>query len=343
VEIEESVIDSESLRVDPKVYELYLQGRYWASKFREEDLLKARSFFERAVAQDSRFSSAWAGLADSLVMLGLFYGGTDVRLAEAEIAARRALDLDPRTASAYAALSDIAGYRWEWAKAEALAQRALELDPNSAQAYRRYWLILAPHRRFGEARAALEQAKKLDPLNAQIASNLGLQFMLEGRWEEAEETLLTALQLDPDYTLTHGWLWGVYSVQNRDPERGRELSKYLQAMGYGAFVPELEEKIGTMGYESALRTIALRMDREFSGQIGHLGVVAGLLSEAGETERALKWLRQGAETRSWTLAWLAVSTDYRRLHGNPEFEALLRKLDLPPTAARAADVGVQVN
>lgn len=318
-----------SRRVEPAAYEAYLQARYWAGKFAEEDLLRAKGYFERSIALDSSFAPAWSGLADTLIMIGLFHADSDDPIAHAEAAARRALELDPESAEAHSALSDIAGSRWDWVASERYVRRALELDPNSAQAHRRYWLLLCPQGRLHEARAAIEQARRLDPFSVQIGSNLGIQLLFENRLDEAEEVLIDALELDPDYTLTHAWLWLVYAVREQDPERGRELVEYIEAANLDEEVGQLKEDLDRLGYDAALQRVALRLDERYREDPTKVAFVAGLLAEAGEAERALAWLRRGVERRSWSLVWLPVATDYRKLRGHPEFERLVQQVKVP--------------
>lgn len=316
-------------RVEPAAYEAYLQARYWAGKLGEEDLLKAKGYFERSIALDSSFAPAWSGLADALIMIGLIHVDSDDPVAHAEAAARRALELDPDSAEAHAALSDIAASRWEWAESERRIRQALELNPSSASAWRRYWRLLAPQRRFEESRSAVENARRINPASPQIAANFGMQALIEGDLEEAERRFLAALELDSGYGLAHAYLWGVYSALERDPERGRELAAYLGALGYGEDVPVLERNVLENGYSAALSALALELDRRHRGNLSHLSVVPGLLAEAGHGDLALDWLRRGVARRYWSLSWLPVMHDLRKLRDDPEFQSLVRQLGLP--------------
>jgi len=193
---------------------------------------------------DPAFAPAWSGLADALLWLGHYYSMPEPAISEAEAAARRALQSDEREADAHAALAEVAKFRWQWQVAEEEIQRAIALDPNSASAHRSYWHLLAPRLRLEEARREIETAARLDPLSARIQGNLGMQLVFEKRWQEAEKVLRHALELDPDYTLAHGWLWNLYTSTGQDPERGIELGRYLEAMGYAEVLPEYERRLG---------------------------------------------------------------------------------------------------
>jgi TolB-like protein/Tfp pilus assembly protein PilF len=315
--------------VDPAAFDAFLQARYWATREKEPDLRRARGYFQRAIGIDPAYAPAWSGLAATLIQLALPRADSDDPIAHAEAAAQRAAELDPESSEALVALADIAASRWQWEAAERYLERALELDRCGARAWRRYWLLLAPQQRFDEARAAIERARRLDPLSAPIVASAGMQALIEGRHDEAEERLRAALDLDPGYHLAHGFLWALYAQLERDPERGRELGAYLAAFGYAQEARAFELELVARGYEQALAALARRLDERHAGDLSHLSVVAGILAEAGERERALAWLRLGVERQFWSLAFLPVAQDLRRLHGDPEFARLVARLDLP--------------
>jgi serine/threonine protein kinase/TolB-like protein/Tfp pilus assembly protein PilF len=320
-------------RVEPAAYEAFLQGRYWSGKFGADDLLKASGYFERAVALDPGFGEAWTGLADARVRLGLFHGDTATRIAQAEAAAQRALQINESLGSAHATLSSVSLSRWEWSAAEEEARRAVELDPNSSLARRNYWHLLAALGRVDEARDQIELAMQLDPLSAHIASNLGMQLLLEKRYDDAEQELARALELDPDFSIAHGWLWLIYAKTEKEPARSRELAAYVGAMGFQALVPELEQRLARDGYGAGLAWIARRVSSDAEGDPNQVGFVGGLLAEAGEAEEAMRWLRFGLEQRVWEMPWLAVSPDYDRIRDRPDFREVVGRLGIPPGAA----------
>lgn len=55
-----------------EAYQLYLQGRYFRWIENKENFFKAKDYFQKAVEKDPNYSSAYAGLADMHMLLGLF-------------------------------------------------------------------------------------------------------------------------------------------------------------------------------------------------------------------------------------------------------------------------------
>src|SRR5213593_1809988 len=90
---------------NPEAYELYLKGRFFWNKRSGADLRKAIEYFNQAIALDPKFALAYAGLADSYMLLPNYdFGGTPVResIAPARVAIEKALELDDSLAEAYA-------------------------------------------------------------------------------------------------------------------------------------------------------------------------------------------------------------------------------------------------
>jgi hypothetical protein len=55
---------------DPEAYRLYLKGRHHWNRWTEEGFYKAIECFQQAVEKDPAYALAYAGLADSYVLLG---------------------------------------------------------------------------------------------------------------------------------------------------------------------------------------------------------------------------------------------------------------------------------
>ena len=60
----------------PEAYELYLKGRFFWNKRTGPDLRKAIDYFEQAIDKDPNYALAYAGLADSFVLLSAYGAGS---------------------------------------------------------------------------------------------------------------------------------------------------------------------------------------------------------------------------------------------------------------------------
>ncbi len=167
-------------------YRLHTQGRELLDQRTEDGMRRALDYFQRAIAEDSSYALAWVGLADALALLR-DYGYADGAsvLPQAETAVRRALELNPESAEAYASLGFLHYERREGPAAIRELTRSVELRPSYAEAHN--WLSWV-HQLLGHRKAALESAKRaveLDPLSPEAVSNLSLSYLMNGDYEKA--------------------------------------------------------------------------------------------------------------------------------------------------------------
>ena len=88
---------------NPEAYELYLKGRFFWNKRSGADLRKAIEYFNQAIAKDPNYALAYAGLADSYLLLPNYgSASTQESLPPARAALKKALELDDSLAEAHA-------------------------------------------------------------------------------------------------------------------------------------------------------------------------------------------------------------------------------------------------
>jgi len=176
-------------------------------KERGASLAEAVSLFEAAIARDSAWAPAWAGLAEALELIGWTSNAdaweevptdpaevraiTDEFWARSEQAARRALELDPSNASAHVALGSILRNRGKWDASEKGYLRALATDPDNPEAHQQYSQLLGYLGRETEAVRAARRAVALDraPIRSAI---LAMSLLYAGQHEEALEVIEVA-------------------------------------------------------------------------------------------------------------------------------------------------------
>ncbi|MEO5616843.1 MAG: tetratricopeptide repeat protein, partial [Candidatus Eisenbacteria bacterium] len=125
---------------------------------------------------------------------------------------RRALELDPGFAPAWAGLAEVHNMRADRGmappaeanvEAKSAALRALELDETLAEAHAALGSLKLNQRDFAGAIRSLQRATELNPGLASAHYRLGRVFYCAERHAAAQQTMLKALSLDPLSMLIH--------------------------------------------------------------------------------------------------------------------------------------------
>lgn len=185
-----------------QAYQLYLRGNYHLYKYTSDDLKEAFRNFNEAIALDPTYALAYAGLANAYGISSSF--GIESAAGQAEVAALKAVELDPTLSEAHAALAvNFFWHKHDTDKAQVSFDRALQLNPNSAITHHYYaWFLIATGR-FDQAEQHLRRALELDPLSPSINVDQGLPFFFARRYTEARTRYEQALKLDANFSYAH--------------------------------------------------------------------------------------------------------------------------------------------
>jgi tetratricopeptide (TPR) repeat protein len=114
--------------VNPEAYEDYMQGRYFWNKRDDGALERAIEYFQKATSIDSNYAPAYAGLAQTYVLLAGNTGPKDEFVAAGKKSATQALSLDPNLSEAHTALALLLGDEYNFTDEEKEFKLAVTLD-----------------------------------------------------------------------------------------------------------------------------------------------------------------------------------------------------------------------
>ena len=190
----------------------YLQGRAMLSAFMQRtssrsDLDKAREMFEKVVANDPNFASAWNGLGITHLQYVRYGFGGQMHV----MAARRAFD------------------------------QALEIDPGSVEAnlYRVYMLLSRGEKE--SARHGIEHLLLTSANNSDVHMIAGMTLRLDGMYDEAMQQFNRSLRLNPSNApVIYNHRARVYQYQNQLELAGDELEKGLSLEAPASFAAHFD-------------------------------------------------------------------------------------------------------
>jgi DNA-binding winged helix-turn-helix (wHTH) protein/TolB-like protein len=190
--------------LDGEASRAYLLGRYYWNKRTEEGLRQAVESFQRAIRLDGEYARAYAGLADSyLLMIAFSMEPPSILKPKARAAALQALNLDDQLGEAHVSLAFLEWIDCSWDKAGQAFRRAIDLTPGYATAHHWYSLYLKDLGRHDEAVAEAKRAHELDPLSLVISADVGLVLYFARRYDEALEQFRKTLEMDRGFVLIH--------------------------------------------------------------------------------------------------------------------------------------------
>jgi eukaryotic-like serine/threonine-protein kinase len=319
--------------VDPNAYRLYLKGKFQFQKWTPEGFRKGVEFFRQAIEQDPSYGPAYAGMADCYSLAGFYHlMPGKVVFAPAKAAARQALELDETSAEAHvsAGLACLAR-DWDWLTALAECKRAIELNPSSASAHHWYGTILNFCGRQQEALMEMRYALDLDPLSLIIQTHLGWVFYTLGEYDLAIKQLRQALEVDRTFLFAQWMLGQTYSVAGQHLE-AIELIEKVNAL-FGRDPPVLA---GLLGYNLAKSGRAGQARELLAGLEGSVKADSAspyepvlLCTGLGDVDQAFGWLEACFADRSSYLALLKIERILDPLRSDPRFQDLVVRINFP--------------
>jgi TolB-like protein len=322
-------------------YEAYLRGRSELARVSEDGTRAAVAAFERALAQDSTYALARAGLAMASADMHLrFATGAEVKRwgDRAERDAARALQLDPELAEAHLARAAVARKGdFDWGLTLDEAAKALELNPTLDLA--RYFRAASFYHLglLDRANAELREVRGADSQNrAEQLRTTGVVAFLQGRNAEAirllEETRHSSSRAYADSYLGQAYFYAGDTVR---------AFQILDSLKSSASTP------AAMRARSSLASfVAFRGDR--SGAERLVGEVIGngyvdhhvayslgaAYAQLGRFEEASTWLERAATSGFPCYPWYVRDPLLESFRRASPGHAFLERLRTQWTAAK---------
>jgi serine/threonine protein kinase/tetratricopeptide (TPR) repeat protein len=314
-----------------RAYGLYLKGRYAWNKRTQEGVSEAINYFEQAVAEDPRYALAYTGLADSYA-LQLDYRSVPVAegFERAKQYARQALALDEGLAEAHASLAwALFIYDWDWEGAGRAFRRAIEINPRYATAHQWYAFLLATKGRHEEALIEGHTALELDPASVSVRRSVGWLYFYARRYEQAIYHLSRAVAMNPTAEESYRMLGLAHALSGDLTTAVRVLRESRELPGAGAYAAAaLGYVLARAGVEAEARTLlgelTARAQQEYVSAVAFAVLHLGL----GEHVRTLDWIERAREERRGWVAYLTVNPLLDPVHAELRFRELVRSMNL---------------
>lgn len=306
--------------VDPEAQDLYLHGLVLRNG---SNCQGAIVNFKKALAKSPDYPQAWSGLASCYGLLGesgqMPY---EQAFALQKSAAQKAVALDGSLSEAHAELgnTDMTLDR-NWPAAAAEFRRALELNPSSATNHEKYAFYLVRTGNPEEAIAEIEKSVELDPISASTFHSEGFIYYLARQYDRALAVTRTVRGLNialPDWNFLLG---ATYAAKGMYPSAIRAF----QQSGDGPYalghLGNVYARAGNRAEaQKAIQQLQGDVQRNGVGRYEMALVYIGL----GDKDQAFHWLNEAHRAHDVGLVYLKVDPCLDPIRSDPRFTELLR-------------------
>ena len=313
-------------------HEDYLRGRFYWNKRTEPAIRKGIEYFQKAIDQEPNYALAYAGLADSHVMLANWgFASPAESYLKAKEAALKALELDEQLAEAHTSLAYVnLLYDWDWQGSEKRFRQAIVLNPNYASAHHFYSILLMASGRQSEAVLEIRRAQELDPLSLIVNDVVGWIYYEGRQYDQAIQQYNKTLEMDPNYAPA---LLDLGTAQLRKGDYRNALASFERARAAGGENTVLISGMAQAYALSGNRSEALNLLKKLESSSAQTFVSSWDLSfiyaALGEKKKAMELLRTAVDGHVGWVVRLGVDPAFETLRSEPQFQELVRRVGVP--------------
>ncbi len=289
---------------DLQAYDYYLRGKRYYYQYTRRGIEFALRMFSQAIELDPGYALAYAGSADCCTYLYLYAGRHPAHRERADAASRKALELDPESAEAYASRGTALSLKGTYEEAETMLEKAISIGPHLFEAYYFYARFTFAQGNLEKAIELYEKASQANPHDYQSPLLVAQSYADLGYQTEAEASRRRGIRLAEERLKTN-------------PDDVRAL--YMGANGLVA-LGECER-----GLEWAAQALAMEPDEPMV-----LYNVACIQALAGKHEAALDSLDKAVRSGLTEKGWLEHDSNLDPLRSHPRYLELIRLLDECP-------------
>ncbi len=326
-----TTVQSNQRPASSEAEEFYLKGRFYWQKRNKEALTQSVDYFTQSIIRDPNYAPAYVGLADAYNLMREY---SLMPAAEAYpraiAAAKKAVELDPKSSEAHASLAFALYYgMWDAATADQEFRRAIELSQENAVAHHWYATYLCTVGRARESLAEIDRAQALDPTSRAIIADKGLLLQAAGHRSEGIALLKQLEASDPDFISPHRYLKSDYFADGDYKAYLTEWKKeasLLEDKDIVRMIARAERGLATAGRAGMLQSLDASERRLVAtGKISPF-LLAETDSYLGNNQDALRYLQMAYDEHDEVLVGMPTDPAFTSLHQDPAYQDLVAKL-----------------
>lgn len=302
------------------VYPLLIRAETLLDEGTAAELQEARLKFQEGIDLAPTFARPYCGLAMCLMEMAL-RGVSPSRelITRAQIAAQKAVALDPEMFASYATLACAQALDWKWDDAEENFTKASNLGVH-APTSREFSLFLLAMGRVDDGIRHQDIAQRIDPFSNRQKIARWKAFHLTRQFREAEAAYNEPLRWGPLPVESHLYMALIYAHMDK-PHRALEIIERIRPENHLrlpllASIAEISASCGLIA--EAQKTVAefnlFASDTPISNYRKALLAIA-----LQQPEQSLSFLQKAVEAHEAEMVWMKMDPRFDSLRCQPEF------------------------
>lgn len=331
-----------------EAYDNYLRARFLLHKanspqrsgFDKQGVTNCIGYYEKAIAADSTFAEAYAGLANAWFNLSAWgflpaYEG----FPKAKAYSTKAIEYDPDCAEAHAVM----GAHFIWGGGRNIAEgskelkKAVELNANFSTAHQWYAQSLMITGPIEEARIHVNRALELESYFWVVQTLSAWIYYFEKKYDKAIEDCKVARSLNPDF-VDNNWLFVLnYAKLGEGEKMLLELQSIIKKYSWDEkYLEEIQiafNEKGINGIFMWLDDVNQNKPIPVEGMDGHPFYSAWWNAILGNKDEAIYWLERTLEyprPLGHYSNLITTNPDFDLLRDDPRFLEIVDKFGLTP-------------
>jgi adenylate cyclase len=215
-----------------EAWEAYQRGRTLYERYNSEDNLRSRGLYEKAVALDPEYLSAWQNIGWTYYIEGRSFLAGEARdraFAKAIEIADKILEMDSSYYGSYFLRAGVLTRLGRHEEAVANGRKAYEMEPNSTNTAAMFAMEQCYAGNPEEAIVLFQKAMRLSPsYRPWYLDGLGLAYHLTGQSDKAIESFTLSAKRDPKAVYPHLRLAMIFAEQGRENEMRAEAAEVVR-------------------------------------------------------------------------------------------------------------------
>jgi class 3 adenylate cyclase/TolB-like protein/tetratricopeptide (TPR) repeat protein len=318
-------------KVDPELYNLFLQGMSHAKKFSLEEEQEAIRIFDRAIKKDSNYAPVLAGKAFAIMNMAV--GNASLQSTEAIIHTdplfAKSIALDSNLALTYSSRGWVEiCLKWDLNNGEKSFFKSFSLDPTDDIALSGLIFVNTLNGNHKDANKWWETGKAISPYSWWVDEQHILTLCFLGKIDEAIQFSLDAIA-KYNHPLLYERLGWTFNLNGQHKEAIEILEKGMAK--FNTRPPSMLSWLASAYYKSGNRVKAGELLKELEAFVekktpNAAPYTAMAYASIGEKQKALNLLDKAYELHDVDMIWLKEEPSFKSIQNEPRYQAMLKKV-----------------